>query len=119
MSKVSLVVPVYNAGAFLTPLVRSVLAQDYESFQLILSDDGSTDSSLEQMERLAQEDSRITLVSGANGGVSSARNRGLLAAVGDYIGFLDADDEIAPNYLSTLVSLLEGQPSGARSTRTS
>ena len=108
MSKVSLVVPVYNAGAFLTPLVRSVLAQDYESFQLILSDDGSTDSSLEQMERLAQEDSRITLVSGANGGVSSARNRGLLAAVGDYIGFLDADDEIAPNYLSTLVSLLEG-----------
>ena len=107
MSKVSFVVPVYNAGAFLTPLVRSVLAQDYEDFQLILSDDGSTDATSELMQSLAQEDSRITLVSGPNGGVSSARNRGLLAAAGDYIGFLDADDEIAPNYLSTLVSLLE------------
>ena len=108
MKKVSLVVPVYNAGAFLTPLVRSVLAQDYENFQLILSDDGSTDASLFQMQSLAQEDARITLVTGANGGVSSARNRGLSAAVGDYIGFLDADDRIFPNYLSTLVSLLEG-----------
>lgn len=92
MRMVSLVVPVYNAGAFLTPLVRSVLAQDYADFQLILSDDGSTDSSLEQMEHLAREDSRITLVTGPNGGVSSARNRGLLAAEGDYIGFLDSDE---------------------------
>lgn len=107
MRMVSLVVPVFNAGAFLTPLVRSVLAQDYADFQLILSDDGSTDSSLEQMECFSREDSRITLVTGPNGGVSSARNRGLLAAEGDYIGFLDSDDEIAPNYLSTLVSLLE------------
>ncbi len=108
MKKVSLVVPVYNAGAFLTPLVRSVLAQDYENFQLILSDDGSTDASIAQMQALAQEDTRITLVTGANGGVSSARNRGLSEAEGDYIGFLDADDRIFPNYLSTLVSLLEG-----------
>ncbi len=108
MSKVSLVVPVYNAGAFLTPLVRSVLTQDYKNFQLILSDDGSTDATPELMQSLAREDSRITLVSGPNGGVSSARNRGLSAATGDYIGFLDADDEVAPNYLSTLVSLLEG-----------
>lgn len=107
MKQVSLVVPVYNAGAFLTPLVRSVLAQDYEDFQLILSDDGSTDSSPEQMQALARHDSRITLISGTNGGVSSARNRGLLAATGDYIGFLDADDQIAPGYLSMLVSLLE------------
>ncbi len=108
MKKVSLVVPVYNAGAFLTPLVRSVLAQDYENFQLILSDDGSTDASIAQMQALAQEDTRITLVTGANGGVSSARNRGLSAAEGDYIGFLDADDRIFPNYLSTLVPLLDG-----------
>ena len=76
MRMVSLVVPVFNAGAFLTPLVRSVLAQDYADFQLILSDDGSTDSSLEQMECFSREDSRITLVTGPNGGVSSARNRG-------------------------------------------
>ena len=108
MKQVSLIVPIYDAGAFLTPLVRSVLTQDYENFQLILSDDGSTDSSLAQMQSLAREDSRIALVSGSNGGVSSARNRALLTATGDYIGFLDADDQIAPNYLSTLVSLLEG-----------
>ena len=108
MKQVSLIVPVYNAGAFLTPLVRSVLAQDYENFQLILSDDGSTDASTELMHSFAQEDSRITLVTGPNGGVSSARNRALLTATGNYIGFLDADDQIAPNYLSTLVFLLEG-----------
>ena len=65
MRMVSLVVPVYNAGAFLTPLVRSVLKQDYADFQLILSDDGSTDSSLEQMECFSREDSRITLVTGS------------------------------------------------------
>ena len=103
MKQVCLIVPVYNAGAFLTPLVRSVLAQDYENFQLILSDDGSTDASPELMHSFAQEDSRITLVTGPNGGVSSARNRALLTAAGDYIGFLDADDQIAPNYLSTQI----------------
>lgn len=107
MKQISLVVPVYNAGAFLTPLVRSVLAQDYENFQLILSDDGSTDSTPALMQTLSQVDARITLVTGPNGGVSSARNRGLLVATGDYIGFLDADDQIAPQYLSTLANLLE------------
>ena len=85
MKQVSLIVPVYNAGAFLTPLVRSVLAQDYENFQLILSDDGSTDAAPALMQSLAREDSRITLVTGPNGGVSSARTRALLTAAGDYI----------------------------------
>ena len=92
MKTVSLIVPVYNAGAYLAPLVRSALSQSYGVMQLILSDDGSTDGSLAVMEQLAREDARITVVTGPNGGVSSARNRALNRAEGDYIGFLDADD---------------------------
>lgn len=107
MKSVSLIVPVYQAGAFLTPLIRSVQNQDYSDFQLVLSDDGSTDDSMQVMERKAREDSRITVVTGPNCGVSSARNRGLAVAEGKYIGFLDADDLLEPNYLSTLVRLLE------------
>ena len=107
MKSVSLIVPVYQAGAFLTPLIRSVQNQDYSDFQLVLSDDGSTDDSMQVMERMAREDSRITVVTGPNCGVSSARNRGLAVAEGKYIGFLDADDLLEPNYLSTQVRLLE------------
>ena len=107
MKTVSLIVPVYNAGAYLAPLVRSALSQSYGVMQLILSDDGSTDGSLAVMEQLAREDARITVVTGPNGGVSSARNRALNRAEGDYIGFLDADDLLEPEYLSTLVGLLE------------
>ena len=99
MKSVSLIVPVYQAGAFLTPLIRSVQNQDYSDFQLVLSDDGSTDDSMQVMERMAREDSRITVVTGPNCGVSSARNRGLAVAEGKYIGFLDADDLLEPNYL--------------------
>lgn len=108
MSGVSIIVPVYNAGRLLAPLAESVLTQECPlPLQLIFSDDGSTDASLAQMQQLARGDSRITVVSGPNMGVSAARNRGLQAAVGDYIGFADADDRLEPGYVSTLLSLLQ------------
>jgi glycosyltransferase involved in cell wall biosynthesis len=107
MKKISLIVPVYNCEAYLPSFVSSVLSQDWPNFQLILSDDGSTDGSLALAQRFSQEDPRITVITGDNRGVSSARNRGLKLAQGEYIGFADADDLLEPSYLSTLARLLE------------
>lgn len=107
MKKLSLIVPVYNAEEFLRDFARSVLSQDYENFQLIFSDDGSTDGSPTILQSIAAQDERVTVVSGANAGVSTARNRALALAEGDYIGFSDSDDILEPGYLSYLVSLLE------------
>jgi glycosyltransferase involved in cell wall biosynthesis len=107
MKKISLIVPVYNCEAYLTDFVRSVLSQDWPNFQLILSDDGSTDGSFALLQKFSQEDPRITVITGDNRGVSSARNRGLKLAQGDLIGFADADDLLEPSYLSTLARLLE------------
>ncbi len=108
MSCISVIVPVYNAGAFLAPLVQSILGQQVEAeLQLILSDDGSQDGSLETIRALAARDPRITVVTGPNGGVSAARNRALKAARGEYIGFADADDILEPGYFSALLDLLE------------
>lgn len=107
MKKITLIVPVYNAQGYLEQMARSALAQDWDNLQLIFSDDGSTDDSLQILSRLSQEDSRITVISGPNTGVSSARNRALSRAEGDYIGFSDSDDILEPGYFSTLVGLLE------------
>ena len=107
MKKISIIIPVYNVEGYLETMAKSLLSQNWENLQVIFSDDGSTDGSLAILRRLAENDPRITVVTGANGGVSSARNRALRLADGDYIGFCDADDSLAPDYLSTLVSLLE------------
>lgn len=107
MKKISIIIPVYNVEGYLETMARSLLTQKWENLQVIFSDDGSTDGSLAILRRLAEEDPRITVVTGVNHGVSSARNRALRVAEGDYIGFCDADDSLAPDYLTTLVSLLE------------
>ena len=107
MKKISLIIPVYNSEAYLPQMVRAVLDQNWENLQLVFCDDGSSDGSLSFLERLAAEDSRVTLVTKENGGVSSARNLALQAARGDYIGFADADDIPEPEYLATLAGLLE------------
>ena len=90
--EISVVLPVYNAGATLETTVRSVLAQSVARFELLAIDDGSCDDSLEQLLRLAAEDSRIKVIARANGGVSSARNLGVECAGTPLIAFLDADD---------------------------
>jgi len=106
MKRISMIVPVYNAEAFLRELVESLLSQDWENLQILLSDDGSTDESLALMNALAERDPRITVVTGPNTGVSSARNRALRLADGDYIGFADSDDILEPGYLPALASAL-------------
>ena len=105
--KISLIVPVYNAEAYLPAMARSVLEQDWEDFQIIFSDDGSTDASPAILGELAARDPRVTVVSGENAGVSTARNRALAAAEGALIGFADSDDLLLPGYFRTLAGLLE------------
>jgi glycosyltransferase involved in cell wall biosynthesis len=101
---VSIVVPVYNAGATLARTVDSVLAQDFGQFELILSDDGSTDGCGALCDRYAADDARVRVVHAANGGPSAARNRAIAVCRGEFLFFLDADDSLAPQALSTLLA---------------
>lgn len=107
MERISLIVPVYNCEKYLEAGVASILSQGWENLQIILSDDGSSDGSLAIARALAEKHREITVVTGENRGVSTARNRALAVADGGYIGFCDADDTLLPGYLSGLAELLE------------
>ncbi len=106
--KVSIVVPVHNAAAYLKETVASVLAQTYGDWELLLVDDHSTDGSREIMERLAAGDGRFRLLSQAAGvcGAAQARNLGVSRARGRYLAFLDADDVWRPEKLSCQMDFL-------------
>ena len=101
--KISVIVPFFNAEKYLDSCIRSVLEQTYSNWELILIDDGSTDKSGIIADEYMRRDTRIHVIHQENAGVSSARNRGLDVASGDYISFLDADDEFTPNCLAKLV----------------
>ena len=108
MSKlISVIIPVYNAEAYIDDCLKSVTAQTYQNLEIILVNDGSKDSSLSLCEKWAQNDSRIKVVDKPNGGASSARNAGLKIAAGEYIGFVDSDDIIAADTYDILLSALE------------
>ena len=104
--KVSVIIPVYNTEKYLSRCVTSVLAQTYTDLEIIMVDDGSTDASGRMCDEYALRDSRIRVVHKKNGGLSSARNAGLEAAVGTYIGFIDSDDYISPDFYESLVTVL-------------
>ncbi len=90
--KISIIVPVYNVDKYLDNGITHIMNQTYTNLEIILVDDGSTDKSGQICDKYAEKDSRIKVIHKANGGSSSARNCGIEAATGDYIGFLDADD---------------------------
>lgn len=104
---VSVIVPVYNAGAHLEPCVRSILAQTHTRLEVILIDDGSTDGSPEICDLLAREDPRVVVRHRANGGIATAQNAGLDIAGGELITFCDNDDLMSPRMLERLVGLIE------------
>lgn len=104
MLSVSVIVPVHNAGSYLSRCIESVLSQSYTDFELLLIDDGSTDGSKTVCDDYAAIDSRIRVYHKVNGGVSSARNKGLDEAKGDYIIFIDADDYVNPGYIEHLMN---------------
>lgn len=101
--RISIVLPVYNGENYIERAIRSVLQQKYSNYELIIVDDGSTDKTDEVL-RKYEEEKRIRVVKKRNGGVSSARNIGLTYITGDYLLFLDSDDELTSDCLMTLAS---------------
>lgn len=100
---ISVIIPVYQAEKTLERCVVSILKQSFSDFEIILINDGSTDRSGEIADRYAEQDFRVKVIHKNNGGVSSARNIGLDKAIGTYIVFIDADDELKKEYLNRLL----------------
>lgn len=99
---ISIIIPVYNVEKYLKKCIDSVLKQTYENLEIILVNDGSTDSCGQICEEYQKKDKRIRLVVKTNGGLSDARNAGMDAAAGKYFYFLDSDDFIEPSLIETL-----------------
>ena len=106
MPEVSVIMPVYNKAEYLAHGLQSILDQNFQNFELLIINDGSTDSSLSIIQDFAQMDSRICVFDVPNGGVSKARNLGLDHALGTYVTFIDADDYVAPEYLGNMYRIL-------------
>jgi len=104
---ISVIVPVYNAEHFLKRCVDSIRSQTYKNFEIILIDDGSTDSSGMLCDNYQALDSRIRVIHKPNGGLSSARNAGLDICSGEYIAFVDSDDYIDSKMYESMLSCLE------------
>lgn len=104
---ISVVVPVYNVEKFLPKCVESLLAQTWKNLEIILVDDGSPDNSWEVIQEYARRDSRVKPLRQKNGGLSAARNAGVDAAKGEYIGFLDGDDYLAPETYELLYGAMQ------------
>lgn len=100
---ISIIIPVYNSEKFLHKCVNSVLHQTFQNWELILVDDGSSDSSGRICDIFAQDNPKVRTIHKENGGVSSARNAGLDVAIGEYIMFVDSDDWIEPELCQGLV----------------
>lgn len=107
MSQISIIVPIYNAEKYLERCINSILAQTFTDFELILINDGSTDQCEEIIDKYARIDQRIVAIHQKNSGVSAARNAGIRAAKGKYIGFVDADDTIEPMMYQKLYESVE------------
>ena len=103
----SIIAPVYNSKKFLKDCLQSIFAQTYQNYELLLIDDGSTDGSVALIQSLIQGRDRACLIQNEHGGVAKARNAGLDRAKGDYICFVDSDDLIYPDYLSSLAEAAE------------
>lgn len=100
--KFSVIIPVYNAEKTISRCLQSVIASSYEAVEVIVVNDGSTDSTVEVVEEFVESDKRIMLLSQSNAGPSSARNKGMEYVSGDVITFVDSDDYIEPNYFDEL-----------------
>lgn len=105
--KVSVIIPAFNSAPFIAETIQSVLAQTYGNFEIIVVDDGSTDTTLDVLNEFGDQ---ITALTKANGGPASARNLAIRNASGKYIAFLDADDLWTPEKLTEQVAFLEAHP---------
>lgn len=112
MDKISVIIPVYNAGNKIKRCLESILRQSYSNLEIICVDDGSTDQSGQILDEYAHQDNRIVVIHQKNSGVSSARNTGLNHANGEYIGFVDADDYIEDKMYEVLYKMMVKNHSG-------
>ena len=109
--KLSIIVPVYNIGSYLSECVNSLLRQTYTNTEIILVDDGSSDNSGVLCDKFASENQSIKVIHQENKGLPQARNAGLKIATGDYIGFIDSDDYISKDMYKTMIDRLENTQS--------
>ena len=106
---ISIIIPLYNKADSIAKALDSIFAQTYQDLEVVVVDDGSTDDGAVIVEQCT--DPRIRLIRQANAGVSAARNRGIEKAKGEYVAFLDADDEWMPQFLEEIVALQQEFPS--------
>lgn len=104
---ISVIIPVYNVAAYLPECLDSVLSQDHRNLEVILIDDGSTDSSGAICDTYAASDSRVKVIHQQNGGAAAAKNAGLRIATGEYLSFVDSDDYLEPNVYGYMLTALE------------
>ena len=105
--KFSIIMPMYNAAGYLSLAIDSVIKQTYPNWNLLIIDDGSVDKSVEIAKNYADRDNRIIYMYQNNSGVSVARNKGIECATGDYVLFLDSDDEILPQTLEKIAEQID------------
>jgi len=104
--RISIIVPIYNVDTYLKQCLDSIVNQSYTNLEIILVDDGSTDTSNRICDEYARQDARIKVLHKENGGLSGAKNAGLDAATGDLIIFVDGDDFISPDMLKIMITNL-------------
>lgn len=107
--RISIIIPVYNAEEYLDRCLESIFEQSYMSYEVILVDDGSTDSSPLICDRYSATDPRFRTIHKKNGGVSSARNAGMDLATGEYLMFVDSDDALLPEALERMMEGVAGE----------
>lgn len=109
--KFSIILPIYNVEKYLSECIDSILKQSFKNFELILVDDGSTDSSPQICDDYAKKDNRVKVIHKINGGQADARNRGLDVALGDYVCYIDSDDYLVnENVLCLLAEKTKTNP---------
>lgn len=107
---ISVVMPAYNAAKFISPAIESILNQTFQEFELIIVDDGSTDNTLDVVDRYLKQDNRIRVIKSAHIGCSGARNAGAQAAKYPWIAVMDADDIALPNRLEKQINAAKANP---------
>lgn len=110
MPKVSVVLPVFNAGDYLRSALNSILRQTYSDFELIAINDGSTDGSLQLLQEIAAQDSRVRVISRTNKGLVATLNEGVALAEGEFIARMDSDDIALPTRFAKQIDYLESHP---------
>lgn len=103
---ISIIVPLYNCQDYIEKCLVSIINQSYKNIEVIIINDGSTDDSLLKINKIVQEDTRIRVITRDNGGLSAARNAGIEQSTGDYLMFVDADDELLEDAIEKLYNAI-------------